>query len=466
MDGEACVRSTESELLDAAFAKQGFLYKRGHLRRNWTNRFFCVLEDRGSGGLVLGYYKNKPTSIDGVLPRGTVPLTGATVSSVAVDGHPFGFSVSTQPPDSKKSSIQYYLRAASSEDRQMWASSLELLIAASETRYSKGHMQSVAARNRYIQPTSIIVEPVGNVSGEQTSKATPETRFGTSPSTGESTAQVTAEPLASSGRASSKMGIISDHIATGGHPVVARIVVDPGFVHVSSSPKSSLATPQVISSSLEIFSSSADVKQKGIVDVVSNSCGEGLPPAWMLPDIAPGLEEWHGGEDPLNFLSPPLPPPPPPQMASTRSDMSEGGDQRGDTASKDLTWRVSLPNQHDGVRSSVQWQGLETRAARAVSVNLRFTTVLERESASDDEVDCHIENVNNNGAEKGHDGVIVDATALELSTWAAIEEEAEASYPAEDAAAKAWLVHRQFDLINLLAEKKSKRFPLYKTNAM
>jgi hypothetical protein len=126
--------------LAAAVQHRGWLYKRGHWRQNWTQRYFVIEEgESAQGEYLLNYFKVNITSVSEFNkppPQGSIPLLGATIFPRAGDGHPFGFSVSARPlrSDSAKT---YPLRAASFEERRVWLERLEVLIAASSRAHAR-----------------------------------------------------------------------------------------------------------------------------------------------------------------------------------------------------------------------------------------------------------------------------------------------------------------------------------------
>ena len=55
---------------------EGFLYKKGHVRRNWKERYFILKPQPPT----IFYYEKKPKNVDKAEPLGTIPLHKVCIS--------------------------------------------------------------------------------------------------------------------------------------------------------------------------------------------------------------------------------------------------------------------------------------------------------------------------------------------------------------------------------------------------
>ena len=96
---------------------EGYLVKRGHLRRNWLRRY-CVMSTEADGSTVIAYYADARVG-DGSL-KGRVSVTGVSVIDLA--GHPHAFQFETE----KKG--RFIVAAESEDERRLWVSAIHASI--------------------------------------------------------------------------------------------------------------------------------------------------------------------------------------------------------------------------------------------------------------------------------------------------------------------------------------------------
>jgi len=100
---------------------EGFLHKKGHMRRNWTRRFFQLDAKEG----VLRYFKPGTAGKPGKV-RGTIELAGLMVRRAPIFGEFFAVEA--------RSGREYALRAETGEELDEWVLLLEGAAAAIEER--------------------------------------------------------------------------------------------------------------------------------------------------------------------------------------------------------------------------------------------------------------------------------------------------------------------------------------------
>ncbi|XP_065175850.1 pleckstrin-2-like [Sycon ciliatum] len=99
---------------DDGVIRKGLMKKKGHMRRNWLNRWF-VLTKKG-----LHYYKDEMTaSLHPGKPQGNVMLVGCTVKEDLFQRHENVFTIWTA--DGK----DYHMQAGSKAEMQHWINAVE-----------------------------------------------------------------------------------------------------------------------------------------------------------------------------------------------------------------------------------------------------------------------------------------------------------------------------------------------------
>jgi hypothetical protein len=89
--------------------KVGFLRKKGHVRRNWLDRWF-VLTTEG-----LYYYKNRTDP----KPIGVIPLFSANANEDTLQKHQFVFTVCTAEGK------DYPIQASTRDEMLMWIKAID-----------------------------------------------------------------------------------------------------------------------------------------------------------------------------------------------------------------------------------------------------------------------------------------------------------------------------------------------------
>lgn len=105
-------RSFTSELLtqqQGEILKVGFMRKKGHVRRNWLDRWF-VLTSEG-----IYYYKNRQD----VKPLGVIPLFGSTVKEDSFQKHQHVFTCWTAEGK------DYPVQASTRDEMLVWITAIE-----------------------------------------------------------------------------------------------------------------------------------------------------------------------------------------------------------------------------------------------------------------------------------------------------------------------------------------------------
>lgn len=106
-------------------AKEGFLTKRGHIRKNWNTRWFVIQDDK------LFYFKVKGDN----KPAGVIPLKDAYVGECDI-GKPHAFEVNAPVIDKT-----YYIIANSSVEKEEWIDMIKMKSRAATTVSSPFNVQ-------------------------------------------------------------------------------------------------------------------------------------------------------------------------------------------------------------------------------------------------------------------------------------------------------------------------------------
>lgn len=129
----------EDAWAESRVIKEGFLVKKGHLRKNWRTRWFVLQRDS------LCYYKNRGDSA----PIDSIPLEGCSVRKPAdeVLRHPHLFELLTP------SGRVYQLEAANTDDLASWSSGI-----AKATQSFAALRRHVSVKQRHISVSQHVLD--------------------------------------------------------------------------------------------------------------------------------------------------------------------------------------------------------------------------------------------------------------------------------------------------------------------